>query len=99
MAAPSSGTVKIPPQPGSGAFSLKRLTLVLPLAAAFAAHVHAGSVVDGPMSFKPHRRFRLRTEDDADVATAPWIIPAGYVQTIVSDESDLNLYVANDWST
>ena len=75
---------------------MKRLTLVLPLAAAFAATVHAGPVADGPMAFSPIAGSAYGRENDADVATAPWIVPAGYVQTLVADERDLDLYVAND---
>ena len=76
---------------------MKHSTLALSLIAAFAAHAHAGSVVDGPMSFNPIAGSAYGMEADSSVATAPWVIPEGYVQTIVSDETDLNLYVGNDW--
>ena len=77
---------------------MKHSTLALSLIAVFAAHAHAGSVVDGPMSFNPIAGSAYGMEADPSVATAPWVIPEGYVQTIVSDETDLNLYVGNDWN-
>lgn len=77
---------------------MKRSTLVLTLVAAFAANVHAGSVVNGPMSFNPIAASAYGMENDADIATTPWVIPEGYVQSIVSDESDLDIYVAHDWT-
>src|SRR4030065_378939 len=76
---------------------MKKSTLVLSLVAAFAANVHAGSVVNGPMSFNPIAASAYGLENDADIATTPWVIPKGYVQSIVSDESDLDIYVAKDW--
>ncbi len=77
---------------------MKYSKLLLTLVAAFAAQAHAGSVVDGPMSFNPIAGSAYGMEADPSVPTAPWIIPEGYVQTIVSDETDLNLYAANDWN-
>jgi hypothetical protein len=77
---------------------MKHRTLVLTLIAAFAAHAHAGSVVDGPMAFNPIAGSAYGMEADPGIATEPWVIPAGYVQSIVSDESDLNIYLAHDWN-
>ena len=77
---------------------MKKSTLALTLVAAFAANVHAGSPVNGPMSFNPIAASAYGMEDDADIATAPWVVPQGYVQSIVSDENDLNIYVAHDWN-
>jgi hypothetical protein len=37
------------------------------------------------------------TTDPVILNSEPWVIPQGYVQTIVSDETDLDIYVANDW--
>jgi hypothetical protein len=76
---------------------MKISTLVLSLVAAFAANVHADSVVKGPMSFNPIAGSAYGMENDADIATTPYVIPEGYVQSIVSDETDLDIYVANDW--
>lgn len=77
---------------------MKKSTLVLSLVAAFAANVHAGSTVNGPMSFNPIAASAYGMENDADIATTPWVIPEGYVQSIVSDESALDIYVAHDWN-
>ena len=77
---------------------MKHSKLLLTLVAAFAAQAHAGSVVNGPMSFNPIAGSAYGMEADPGVATAPWVIPEGYVQTIVSDETDLDIYVANDWN-
>ena len=77
---------------------MKYSKLALTLLAAFAAQAHAGSVVDGPMSFKPIAASAYGMEADASVATEPWLIPEGFVQTIVSDEKDLDIYVAHDWN-
>jgi secreted PhoX family phosphatase len=49
------------------------------------------------MSFTPIAASAYGMEADPSIPTAPWVIPEGYVQSIVSDENDLNIYVANDW--
>lgn len=67
------------------------------LLAALAAPVHADSGGDGPMAFSPVAASAYGRESDAEVATEPWVLPAGYVQTVVSDERDLDLYVGNDY--
>ena len=77
---------------------MKKSTLALTLIAAFAAQAHAGSVVNGPMPFDPIADSAYGMENDAHIATAPWLIPEGYVQSIVSDESGLDIYVGNDWN-
>ena len=72
--------------------------LALALAAAFAAQAQADStVVNGPMGFDPIAGSAYGMQNDADIATAPYVIPQGFTQSIVSDENDLNIYVANDW--
>ncbi|MDP2056525.1 MAG: DUF839 domain-containing protein [Thiobacillus sp.] len=71
--------------------------LALTLVAAFAANVHADSTVNGPMSFNPIAGSAYGLENDAGITTEPYVIPEGFVQSIVSDETDLNIYVANDW--
>jgi uncharacterized protein len=95
--APAAPTPPRFQQPFLEIHPMKHSTLVLSLIAAFAAHAHAGSVVDGPMSFNPLAASAYGMEADPGIATEPWVIPEGYVQSIVSDETDLNLYVANDW--
>ncbi|OZA30701.1 MAG: phosphatase [Hydrogenophilales bacterium 17-61-9] len=79
---------------------MKSSTLVLSLITAFAAsaHVQAGSTVNGPMSFNPIASSAYGMENDADIATTPWVIPSGYVQSIVSDERNLDIYLGNDWN-
>jgi len=77
---------------------MKKSTLALTLVAAFAANVHADAVVNGPMSFNPIAGSAYGLEADPSIATTPWVIPQGYVQSIVSDETDLDIYVANDWN-
>lgn len=71
---------------------------MLALAVAFAANAQAGStVVNGPMGFDPLPGSAYGMENDAGIATAPWLIPEGFTQKVVSGENDLNIYVANDW--
>ena len=77
---------------------MKYSKLVFALVAAFAAQAHAGAVVNGPMSFNPIAGSAYGMEADPSIATAPWVIPEGYVQSIVSDETDLNIYLAHDWN-
>jgi uncharacterized protein len=72
----------------------KQSALVLGLLAVLSATIDAG----GPMSFKPLTASAYGRENDTDIATAPWLIPHGYTQIIVSDENDLNLYVGHDWT-
>ncbi|MHB1189121.1 alkaline phosphatase PhoX [Thiobacillus sp.] len=76
---------------------MKYSKLVLTLIAAFAAPAHADSVVNGPMSFNPIAGSAYGLEADPSIATTPYVIPEGFVQSIVSDETDLDIYVANDW--
>jgi hypothetical protein len=77
---------------------MKISTLALSLVAVFAAHAQADSVVNGPMSFNPIASSAYGMENDADIATTPYVIPQGYVQSIVSDERNLDIYVAHDWN-
>ncbi len=77
---------------------MKISTLALSLVAAFTANVHADSIMNGPMSFNPIAGSAYGMENDADIAVTPYVIPQGYVQSIVSDESNLDIYVAHDWN-
>ncbi|HEY9199521.1 MAG TPA: alkaline phosphatase PhoX [Gammaproteobacteria bacterium] len=77
---------------------MKKSTLALAVAAAFAAQAQADStLVDGPMGFDPIPASAYGMENDADIGTTPYVIPEGFTQSIVSDETDLNIYVGNDW--
>jgi hypothetical protein len=72
--------------------------LAAAIAALFAGHALADSTVNGPMAFDPIPASAYGMENDADIGTAPWVIPEGFSQTIISDETDLNIYVENDWN-
>lgn len=73
-------------------------TLAVALAATFGASAAAGPVVEGPMRFDPIPGSAYGLQNGPDLDTTPWVIPEGYTQRIVSDESDLDLYVGNDWT-
>ena len=79
---------------------MKKSTLALTLVAAFAANVHADTIVNGPMSFNPiaASAYAQVTIDPAILTSEPWVIPEGFVQSIVSDETNLDIYVAHDWN-
>lgn len=77
---------------------MKSSTIVLSLITAFSAHVQADAVVNGPMPFNPIASSAYGMENDADITTTPWVIPRGYVQSIVSDERNLDIYLGNDWN-
>ena len=49
------------------------------------------------MAFNPIAASAYGMQNDADVAIKPWVIPEGYRQAIISDESNLDIYVGNDW--
>lgn len=55
-----------------------------------------GSFNNGPFSFEPIEQSAAADQYDS---SAPWIIPAGFSQYVVSDESDLNIYDGgrDDW--
>ncbi len=77
---------------------MKKSMLTVAMAAVVTASAHADStVVDGPMGFNPIAGSAYGHENAADVSTTPWIIPEGFAQSVLSDESALNLYVTNDW--
>lgn len=77
---------------------IKRSMLGVAIAAVIAASAQADStLVNGPMGFDPIQGSAYGLENDADIATAPWVIPEGFGQTVVSDESDLDIYVEADW--
>jgi len=50
------------------------------------------------MPFNPIASSAYGMENDAGIATTPWVIPRGYVQSIVSDERNLDIYLGNDWN-
>ncbi len=70
--------------------------------AAIAASAFADSTVNGPMAFDPIAGSAYApalTTDPAILNSAPWIIPAGFKQYIVSDETNLDIYPNSpDWN-
>jgi len=84
---------------------MKLKLLALAIGAALSAGALADSHRHGPMAFTPivGSAYAESTTDAAILNAEPWVIPAGYQQVIVSDESDLNLYqngdqsAASDW--
>lgn len=79
---------------------MTRLPLAIAISGLTAAAVHAGDIVNGPMAFTPIEgsAYGELTTSPTILNNEPWIIPEGFTQDIVSDESDLNIYVANDWN-
>jgi hypothetical protein len=67
---------------------------------AVAGTAAAGPVVNGPMGFDPipASAYAGLTDDPAVLNSTPWMIPDGFSQTIVSDESDLDIYVGTSWN-
>ena len=61
----------------------------------------ADEAVDGPMAFDPiaASAYADLTTDAAILNSAPWSIPAGFQQYIVSDETRLDIYAGgSDWN-
>jgi hypothetical protein len=58
----------------------------------------ADSEVQGPMAFDSISGSAYNQQNATDLDTAPWVIPEGYSQSVIADESDLNIYVGNDWN-
>lgn len=55
----------------------------------------AGMTVSGPMGFDPIAGSAYGAAWDP---TAPWIVPGGFTQAVVSDEDDLDIYPGADWN-
>ncbi len=75
--------------------------LAAALTAALSMNAAADStVVNGPMGFNPiaASAYAQVTTDATILTSEPWVIPAGFAQSIVSDESDLNIYASHDWN-
>jgi len=74
------------------------------LAAAISAVVASAAVADstvvnGPMAFDPiaASAYAELTTDPVILNSQPWIIPQGFTQRIVSDDSNLDIYAGSDW--
>ena len=76
---------------------MKKRVLVAAVGVVLSGAAMADSVVTGPMAFDPIAGSAYGLQADPSIPTAPWVIPQGFSQTIVSDESDLNIYVGVDW--
>ena len=81
---------------------MTRILLAAAITAAFSTNVVAVSpVVNGSMGFDPiaASAYVQATSDPAILNSQPWVIPQGYSQHIVSDESNLNIYTGiPDWT-
>ncbi len=75
----------------------KRSLLTVAIGTILSTGTFAAPSVTGPMHFDPIAASAYGLESDPSIATQPWVIPAGYQQYIVSDESDLDIYAGNDW--
>ncbi|WP_442496674.1 alkaline phosphatase PhoX [Methylobacter sp. sgz302048] len=77
------------------------LTSLPLLAAAGVFHpvINFADEVKGPMSFKPIKgsAYNELTNDPAVLDESTWLIPEGFKQSVISDESNLNIYIDNDW--
>lgn len=75
--------------------------LAVAIGAAFSMNAMAdSSVVKGPMAFDPipASAYNEATSDATILNSEPWVIPQGYRQVIVSDESALDIYPGmSDW--
>lgn len=76
----------------------KKALLAVAVGAAISGTVFAGPMVNGPMGFDPIPGSAYGLENDPGISTQPWVIPQGFSQQIISDESNLDIYVTNDWN-
>lgn len=81
---------------------MNKSILTIPVCAALTTLVYADAVfVNGPMKFKPiaASAYEQTTSDPAILNSKPWVVPKGFKQYIVSDESDLDIYPnSGDWN-
>lgn len=74
---------------------MKKSMLTLPICAALTTIVYADAVyINGPMKFKPiaASAYEQTTNDPLILNSKPWVIPAGFTQYIISDESSLDIF-------
>ena len=74
---------------------MKKSILALPVCVALTTLVYADAVfVNGPMKFKPiaASAYGQTTTDPLILNSEPWVLPEGFTQHIISDESNLNIY-------
>lgn len=75
--------------------------LTVAVGAAVAAVAFAEATVNGPMEFEPiaASAYAELTTDPTILNNAPWSVPEGFQQYIVSDETRLDIYPGtNDWN-
>ncbi len=76
----------------------KKTLLAVAVGVALATTVLADCEKQGPLAFEPIAGSAYATSTDpAILNNAPWIVPQGYTQSIVADETKLDIYVGNDW--
>lgn len=75
---------------------MRRLIAPAAALAALTAALPGGAATTGPLGFEPITGSAYGATWDP---TAPWIVPDGYTQEVVSDESDLDIYPSplDDW--
>ena len=62
----------------------------------FACNAYAEPFMSGPMAFHPIAGSAYGHESHADIDTAPFLLPAGFQQRVVSSERELNIYAGSD---
>lgn len=81
---------------------MKKSIFALPACVALTTLVYADAIlVNGPMKFKPiaASAYQQTTTDQLILNSEPWVIPGGFTQRIISDESNLDIYPgASDWN-
>lgn len=78
--------------------SLSAISLCIVLTASAYADT---TIVNGPMRFNPitASAYEQTTTDPDILNTKPWMIPDGFIQYVVSDEADLDIYPnSSDWN-
>ncbi|MGE5155164.1 MAG: alkaline phosphatase PhoX [Bdellovibrio bacteriovorus] len=75
----------------------KLIACAVAAALAVATNAHAADSRTGPFGFAPIAESANSNDWDP---TAPWMIPEGFTQSVVSDETDLNIYDGgrDDWN-
>lgn len=77
----------------------KLLAVAVSAALSTSSLAFAGSAVNGPMAFDPIAGSAELTDDSNLLNHEPWVIPEGYTQQVISDETQLDLYPAMpDWN-
>jgi hypothetical protein len=78
----------------------KSLLAVAVAATMASAAIADSTVVNGTMAFNPiaGSAYAELTTDPVILNSQPWVIPQGFTQSIVSDETNLNIYAGSDWN-